>query len=307
MNQFSEIYTQSPEDILRLVKKISIQKLTSQLISNFCEAEYRLFDIFNYDKKILDISGSGGAKYNTINVGTISAFIIASLGIPVVKLSFPSYSNTTGSADALNAYQIPIRKNWKDIKNDLEKYNLSFIQRNYNKEGLQRNKKMTKIAHLMPKDSIFRILGPLCHPLRPNFRIYGLSNKKYGNGISDYLSKVTSRFMVVSGESGIDEIDICDVTKIWEVNSEYTFKLESLGIKPSKVNDIRINKKDNVRLVKTILELKAQKPFIDLVIINVAGALKICKGLDWQEAYEMAKNELWSKRPLKLFQAMTHF
>lgn len=101
MNKFSKIYKKSSDDILNFIKIASSEYFDLSLIGDFSDAEYSLFESFEYDREVLDISGIGGSIYNTVNVGTISSFILATLGIPVAKLSFPSYSGSVGSADVL--------------------------------------------------------------------------------------------------------------------------------------------------------------------------------------------------------------
>ncbi|PIZ00470.1 hypothetical protein COY62_02380 [bacterium (Candidatus Howlettbacteria) CG_4_10_14_0_8_um_filter_40_9] len=300
MNEFSKIYMKSTDAILDAIREISDKPFDLDLINKFSEAEYHLFESFHYKRDVLDLSGIGGSLYNTANVGTISAFIIASLGIPVVKLSFPSYSGSVGSADVLNSYGIPIRMEREEIKKDLDRFNLSFIQRKYTKEGLVRNEKLKKIALKMPKYSVFRVLGLLCHPMEPKYRIYGLSKDEYAQSISSYLSKNTSHYMVVYGTSGLDEVDISKETKIWEDQNNYIFKPEDIGMARREIRDITTDKKENISLLEAVLSGKAHQPIVELVLINAAATIKIYKTMSWIESYDLAKMELKSKRPLGL-------
>lgn len=307
MNQFTEAYQKEPNDILSFIKEISSKRFDVKIVSDFCEAEYNLCSTFEYERRVLDISGTGGTGYQTINVGTISAFILASLGIPVAKLSFPSYSGSLGSADILKRYNMPIRTSQKEIFEDLDQFNLCFLQREYGLEGLKRNKKIAEIVNMMPQKSIFRLLGPLCHPLRPDFRVYGISQKNKISAINNYLRKNTEYYLLVSGRSGIDEVDICDSTDIWEKNEKYSMNVEDICLKKISVKDIEVDSSRSKKIFIEILENRAAKPFIDLVLINVAAGIKVIKGDDWEKGYKLAKDELKSGRPLEIFKKMSLF
>ncbi|MDO8507216.1 MAG: hypothetical protein Q7S53_01460 [bacterium] len=304
MNRFIETYQRKPADILNLIKQIS-GNLDVKTISDFCEAEYQLFSIFQYERDILDVSGTGGAEYDTVNVGTISAFILASLDIPVAKLSFPSYSGSLGSENILKKYGIPIRISREEIFKDLDKFNLCFLQREYSLEGLERNKKTAEIANMMPRRSIFRLLGPLCHPLKPDFRVYGLAKNTEGEAISCYLRENTKRYMVVSGKSGIDEVDICESTDIWENDGSYSLDVETLGLKKESIKDIQVGNVKSEELFLKILNNQVGGPLAELVLINVAAGIKVVRGTDWEKSYKIAEDELKSGRPFEIFRQMS--
>ena len=53
---------------------------------------------------VLDIVGTGGDGFNTVNISTGSAILAASCDIKVAKHGSRAFSSTTGSADVLEAF-----------------------------------------------------------------------------------------------------------------------------------------------------------------------------------------------------------
>ena len=71
-------------------------------------------------KKIIDIVGTGGDGYNTLNFSTLSAFLTARAGYPVAKHGGKSATSKTGSFDFLMGMEIDIPKTPEDAEKILE-------------------------------------------------------------------------------------------------------------------------------------------------------------------------------------------
>lgn len=111
--------------------------------------------------------------------------------------------------------------------------------------------------------------------------------------------------MVIYGKSGIDEVDISEATKVWEDQNNYLFKSEDISIARRDVKEITTNKKENTGLLRDVLAHRASKPIVELVLLNTAAAIKICRAMSWAESYEIAEKGLRSKRPLELLNKLS--
>ena len=58
--------------------------------------------------RALDIVGTGGDGYKTVNVSTMSAILLAAMGIPLVKHGNRASTSKSGSADVIEAARNPL-------------------------------------------------------------------------------------------------------------------------------------------------------------------------------------------------------
>lgn len=85
--------------------------------------------------------------------------------------------------------------------------------------------------------TVFNILGPLLHPnTKLKYQLVGLYHEPVHRLYAETLQLLgREHALVVRGNDGLDEITICDDTKIIEVKGdqilEYTISPESFGFK----------------------------------------------------------------------------
>src|SRR6478672_8092222 len=60
------------------------------------------------DPAVLDIVGTGGDRFGTVNVSSMAAVVAAASGIPVVKHGNKAASSSSGSSDVLNALGVDL-------------------------------------------------------------------------------------------------------------------------------------------------------------------------------------------------------
>ena len=72
-------------------------------------------------KDCIDTCGTGGDGKNTLNISTASALLLASMGIKVAKHGNKAVSSKCGSGDVLEALNIKINLEPKDIENQVNK------------------------------------------------------------------------------------------------------------------------------------------------------------------------------------------
>ena len=78
-------------------------------------------------KNCVDTCGTGGDGKNTLNISTASAILLASMGIKVAKHGNKAVSSKCGSGDVLEALNIKINLEPKDIEDQINKNNFGFM------------------------------------------------------------------------------------------------------------------------------------------------------------------------------------
>src|SRR3989344_4145106 len=123
-------------------------------------------------KNALDIVGTGGDGYDTINVSTLAAFVCAYLGVPVAKHGSRALSSKCGSFDLLNALGVPIKERPADIETDYKKNGITFLFAPYFHPAF---KKIHAVRRELGIRTIFNFLGPLLNPGSVSFQVVGVS------------------------------------------------------------------------------------------------------------------------------------
>ena len=75
----------------------------------------------------IDTCGTGGDGMNTLNISTASALLLASMGVKVAKHGNKAVSSKCGSGDVLEALNIKINLEPKDIEDQINKNNFGFM------------------------------------------------------------------------------------------------------------------------------------------------------------------------------------
>ena len=109
----------------------------------------------------IDTCGTGGDGMNTLNISTASALLLSSMGIKVAKHGNKAVSSKCGSGDVLEALNIKIDLDPKDIEEQIKKNNFGFMfAPNYHSAMRFVGPTRKKIG----KRTIFNMIGPLSSP-----------------------------------------------------------------------------------------------------------------------------------------------
>jgi anthranilate phosphoribosyltransferase len=129
-------------------------------------------------KPLLDCCGTGGGGLNLLNISTGMVFILAAMGVPVVKHGNRGLTKKSGSADVLEALGIRIDLPPEKLGACLDEVGAAFLfAPAYH----------TSFAVLAPVRSqlgaegqrtVFNLLGPLLNPAQPDARLVGVFTEK---------------------------------------------------------------------------------------------------------------------------------
>jgi len=235
--------------------------------------------------KLIDLSGTGGGTFKTINVSTTASFIVAAAGYKVAKEAFYGVTSPTGSADIFLAFGIDIRKISKNVlEKTIKKVGIcpyfgSFLSPSLaNINQIDRKIFVDKRLHIR---SPFHLATNIYSPALLKYRIYGCYSEKYLEVLGELFSKLGyERSLVFYGYPGIPEISNVGKTIVVEQNGKkfkkYILTPSSLGIRRAKPEDIKTGgKEQNIIDFLRILQGKERGPKADLAAINAAAAFYV--------------------------------
>ena len=182
-------------------------------------------------KDCIDTCGTGGDGMNTLNISTASALLLSSMGIKVAKHGNKAVSSKCGSGDVLEALNIKIDLEPKDIEEQIKKNNFGFMfAPNYHSAMRYVGPTRKKIG----KRTIFNMIGPLSSPALVNRQVVGVFDKKLLKIFASALKNLNIKFAwIVNSEDGLDEISPYSKTNVVQLKNG---EISEILIDPIKLN-----------------------------------------------------------------------
>ena len=243
----------------------------------------------------VDTCGTGGDGMNTLNISTASALLLASMGIKVAKHGNKAVSSKCGSGDVLEALNIKIDLEPKDIEDQIKKNNFGFMfAPNYHSAMRFVGPTRKKIG----KRTIFNMIGPLSSPALVEKQVVGVFDKKLLKIFANALNNLNIKFAwIVNSEDGLDEISPYAKTNVVQLKDN---KILEITIDPNELN-INADKFDNLlgdgakfNAAKMIDIFKGEdNDFSKAVCLNAAAGLIVAeKYSTFNNAYEDARKHI---------------
>ena len=248
-------------------------------------------------KHCIDTCGTGGDGMNTLNISTASALLLSSMGIKVAKHGNKAVSSKCGSGDVLEALNIKIDLEPKDIEEQIKKNNFGFMfAPNYHSAMRFVGPTRKKIG----KRTIFNMIGPLSSPALVDRQVVGVFDKKLLKIFASALKNLNIKFAwIVNSEDGLDEISPYSKTNVVQLKNG---EISEILIDPIKLN-IGANKfedllgddaKFNANKMLDIFKGK-DNDFSKAVCLNTAAGLIVSeKHTIFIDAYNEARTHILS-------------
>jgi len=248
-------------------------------------------------KNCIDTCGTGGDGKNTLNISTASALLLSSMNIKVAKHGNKAVSSKCGSGDVLEALNIKINLEPKDIENQIKKNNFGFMfAPNYHTAMKYVGPTRKKIG----KRTIFNMIGPLSSPALVERQVIGVFDKKLLKVFANALNNLNIKFAwIVNSEDGLDEISPYTKTNVVQLKNK---KISEIVINPEELN-VNADNFDNLvgddakyNSDKIINIFKGEdNDFSKAVCLNAAAGLIVAeKYSKFNEAYENSRKQILS-------------
>ncbi len=253
-------------------------------------------------KNCIDTCGTGGDGKNTLNISTASAILLASMDVKVAKHGNKAVSSKCGSGDVLEALNIKINLEPKDIENQIKKNNFGFMfAPNYHSAMKYVGPTRKKIG----KRTIFNMIGPLSSPALVERQVIGVFDKKLLKVFANALNNLNIKFAwIVNSEDGLDEISPYAKTHVVQLKNK---EVSDIVINPVELN-INADKFDNLigadakfNASKMISIFKGEdNDFSKAVCLNAAAGLIVSENqTKFADAYQNVKKHILSGKTYK--------
>jgi anthranilate phosphoribosyltransferase len=224
---------------------------------------------------LLDTCGTGGDGKGTLNVSTVTAFVVAGAGVRVAKHGNRSISSRCGSADVLEKLGVKVAVEPAAAARAIREIGIGFLFA----PAFHPAMKYAQPARLELKmRTAFNLLGPLANPAGATVQIVGTPSPETAALIADALAVLgLPRGLVAHGSDGLDEITTTGPTLVYEIcegrvtRGEVT--PEDFGVARVTLEDLKGGDAErNAGIVREILA-GARGPARDIVLVNAAAAL----------------------------------
>ena len=278
--EICEVINSKNYDIVQLgalLVLISEKSLYPESLTAFVKNILEYSVTFSDDTPMIDLCGTGGDGLKTINISTTVAFIVAAMGVKVAKHGNKSVTSKSGSSDVIDKLGLTMEKSIITQLNKLENTNLAFFHAPFFHKLVG---EVREVRQRLGIRTVFNVLGPLLHPNRKlKYQLVGLYHEPVHRLYAETLQLLgREHALVVRGNDGLDEISICDETKIVEVKGdkilEYTVSPETFGFRRAFHADIEGGTpEENAEILVRTLKGEENSPKSDIVILNAMFAL----------------------------------
>lgn len=223
---------------------------------------------------VLDIVGTGGDRFGTVNVSTMSAIVAAAAGIPVVKHGNRAASSASGSSDVLGALGIDLTLSPERVAEVLSEVGITFAFASAFHPGF-RHAGPTRAELGVP--TVFNFLGPLCNPARAEANAVGVASLDRVPLITGVFRTRGATALVFRGDDGLDELTTTGHSRVWEISRgdvhEHDLDPRDLGIPLADIDDLLGgDAAHNAEVVRQVLD-GAKGPVRDIVLLNAAAGI----------------------------------
>ena len=226
------------------------------------------------DPMALDIVGTGGDRFGTVNISTMASIVCAAAGVPVVKHGNRAASSASGSSDVLGALGVDLTLSAERVASILGETGITFAFAAAFHPGF-RHAGPTRAE--LGIATVFNYLGPLCNPARPEASAVGVANLDRVPLFVGVFQTRGATALVFRGDDGLDELTTTGHSHIWEVSrglvTEHDLDPRELGIPLAKIEDlVGGDAQHNAGVVHAVLGGDLG-PVRDIVLLNAAAGL----------------------------------
>ncbi|SMH39774.1 anthranilate phosphoribosyltransferase [Rathayibacter oskolensis] len=226
------------------------------------------------DPMALDIVGTGGDRFGTVNISSTASIIAAAAGTPVIKHGNRAASSASGSSDVLAALGVDLTLSAERVAEVFRRTGIAFAFAAMFHPGFRH---AGAVRAELGVPTVFNFLGPLCNPARPEASAVGVAQLDRVPLFVGVFQTRGATAVVFRGDDGLDELTTTGHSHIWEVSRgsvvEHDLDPRDLGLRRAGIDELRgRDAAYNAGVVRSVLAGE-EGPVRDIVLLNAAAGL----------------------------------
>lgn len=228
-------------------------------------------------RPVVDIVGTGGDGFGTVNISTAAAIVAAAAGCTVVKHGNRAASSRCGSADVLTALGVDVDPGPDEVAALAREIGVAFA---FAQRFHPAMRHAAAVRRSLGIRTVFNLLGPLTNPARPTAMAVGVADAGWAPGlVAGVLATRPGAAIVFRGRDGLDELTTTTVNDVWVVAGGHvattTLDTRDLGLAPASVADLAGgDAAENAAILRAVLSGEPG-PVADVVAANAAAAIAV--------------------------------
>lgn len=243
-------------------------------------------------RDLVDTCGTGGGTFNTFNISTAAALLVAGAGVRVAKHGNRSYTTQCGSADVLEALGVPIEAPIEVMARALRDAGIVFMFAPLMHPAMRH---VGPVRRELAVQTIMNLVGPLANPAHAGRQVVGVSDPKRLALIAGGLRELGAVHALVVHGDGMDEISPFSESQVLETRDgslkEWTIVPKRFGYSGGEPADLAGGPPArNAATVLSVLRGEANAASTAAVVLNAAAAFYVAGRVhDYGEGVEAAR------------------
>jgi anthranilate phosphoribosyltransferase len=241
---------------------------------------------------LIDTCGTGADSSGTFNISTAAALVAAAAGAIVAKHGNRAVTSACGSADVLEALNIPVGLSPAQGADSLRKHRFAFFHAQSLHPAM---KTVQPVRRALGIRTIFHLVGPLSNPAGASAQVMGvyapdlvplaaeamrLLNTRHAfvvNGETRTPNEKRSAADAPSSQTGLDEFSISGPSHVAEVHNGIvtlsTITPEDVGLTRAPIETLKGGDARTNAAILTAIFAGERSPRRDIVLLNAAAVL----------------------------------
>jgi anthranilate phosphoribosyltransferase len=252
----------------------------------------------------IDLCGTGGDGKNTFNISTVSSFVTAAAGYPVIKHGNYGATAISGSSNVLEHLGYRFSNEEGKLQNELDRAGICFLHAPLFHPAL---KAVGPVRKQLGIKTFFNMLGPLVNPANPHYQFSGVYSSEAGRVYSYFLQSENKKFTVIHSLDGYDEVSLTSPVKLFSNSGETLIDFSEKGLKKVSSFDITGGKtiEESAKIFVSVLKNQATQEQHSVVLANSALAINcIDSAKSIEDSIKIASEAIESGRAYEIFKKL---